>query len=120
MENILVFLKSAFTIMIPVFFASMGGLFPALAGNLNIALEGLLLTGAFSSLTIYFFTGSIAVSVTGAVMAVTALCALHAFAAFKLRSDMFITGMAVNLLSAGLCAVLSEKIFKTRGVVALG
>jgi len=34
------FLKSVITISIPILFASAGGLFPALAGTLNIALEG--------------------------------------------------------------------------------
>jgi len=119
MENIFTFLKSSLTIMIPVFFASMGGMFPALTGTLNIALEGLLLAGAFSSFTVFFFTGNAAASILCAVITAVTLSAIHALAAFKLRCDMFITGLAVNLFSTGLCAILSDKIFKTKGVVAL-
>jgi simple sugar transport system permease protein len=117
MEFILPVLKSALTIMIPVLFAAAGGLFPALAGTLNIALEGLLLIGAFTAITVFYFTGSIALSITAAAMAAISLSALHAFSAFKLRANEFISGLAVNLLSAGLCIVLSDKIFNTRGVV---
>jgi simple sugar transport system permease protein len=111
-------LKSAITIMIPILYAAMGGLFPALAGTLNIALEGLLLAGAFSALTVFHFTGSIAASVTAAVFAAMSLSAIHVFASFKLRANIFISGLAVNLFTGGLCTVLSGKLFNTRGVVA--
>ncbi|MDR0464149.1 MAG: ABC transporter permease [Treponema sp.] len=118
MESLLLFLKSTLTIMIPLFFAAMGGLYTVLAGILNIALEGLLLCGAFSSLTVFYFTGNYLASVICAVISSTALAALHAFSIFKLRANIFITGLAVNLLSSGLCAVFSEKLFNTKGVVA--
>ena len=118
MEIIISFLKSSVTIMIPIFFAATGGLFPALAGTLNIALEGLLLAGAFSSLTVFYFSGNIAVSVLAAVITSVTLSLLHSFAAFKLRANLFISGLAVNLFSSGLCIVLSEKIFKTKGVIS--
>ena len=119
MENIFAFFKSSFTIMIPVFLASMGGMFPALTGTLNIALEGLILAGAFFSFAVFFFTGNAAASILCALITSMTLCALHAFAAFKFRANMFITGLAINLFSGGLCAVLSDKIFRTKGVIAL-
>jgi len=116
--EILPILKSAVIIMIPILFAAAGGLFPALAGILNIALEGLLLAGAFSSIAVFRFTGNIALSVAAAVFAATSLSAIHVFASFKLRANIFISGLAVNLFSTGLCTVLSSKLFNTRGVVA--
>jgi len=119
MESIIPILKSAATIMIPVLFAAAGGLFPALAGTLNIALEGMLLTGAFSALAVFHFSGSAAASVAAAIFSATALSALHAFAAFKLRANIFIAGLAVNLFSGGLCTILSGRLFNTRGVVVL-
>jgi len=118
MESVIPILRSAVTIMTPLLFASVGGLFPALAGTLNIALEGMLLAGAFSSLAVFYHTGSITAAVTAAALSGAALSALHAFTAFKLRANLFITGLAVNLLSSGLCVVLSDKIFGTRGVIA--
>jgi len=102
--------------MIPLLFAAAGGLFPALAGTLNIALEGLLLAGAFSSLAVYHFTGSVFISVSAAALSAAALSLLHAFTAFKLRANLFITGLAVNLFAGGMCIVLLEKLFNTRGV----
>ena len=118
MESFAPILRSAVTIMTPLLFAAAGGLYPALAGTLNIALEGLLLAGAFSSLAVFYHTGSAAAAITAAVIAATALSLIHAFTAFKLRANLFITGLAVNLFSGGLCIVLSDKLFNTRGVTA--
>ena len=109
--------RGSLPIMIPVFFAALGGIFPALAGTLNIALEGLLLAGAFSALTVFYFSGSVFPAVSAAICASLLLSALHIFASFKLRANIFISGLAVNLFSSGICIVLSDKIFKTRGVV---
>ena len=119
MQSIIPVLKSAVIIMTPLLFAAVGGLFPVLAGTLNIALEGMLLAGAFTSLAVFHFTGNVTAAVTAAVFSATALSALHAFTSFKLRANVFITGLAVNLFSAGLCTVLSDKFFNTRGVVAV-
>ena len=118
MNSIIPIFKSSLSIMIPIFFAALGGLFPALCGSLNIALEGLLLAGAFSSLAVFYFTGNIAISVLSAICASLLLSLLHILAVFKLRANLFISGLAVNLFSSGICIVLSDKIFKTRGVVA--
>ena len=117
MESFIPLLRGAVTIMIPLLFAAAGGIFPALAGKLNIALEGLLLAGAFCALVVFHLTSSAAAAITSAAAAAMLLSALHAFAAFKLRANVFIAGIAVNLFSGGLCIVLSDKIFNTRGVV---
>lgn len=119
MEIIAPIIKSAVVIMMPILFAAAGGLFPALAGNLNIALEGLLLAGAFSSLAVFYYTGSIFVSAAAAVCAAAALSSLHSFAVFRLRANNFIAGLAINLLSSGLTTVIGGKLFKTRGVITV-
>jgi len=119
MDSVLSFFKSALTIMVPVFFAAAGGLFPALAGCLNIALEGLLLIGAFSSLAVFYFSGSAAAAVLAAIIAAMAVSFLHAFAAFRLRVNLFISGLAINLFSSGLCIILSDKLFSTKGVITV-
>jgi simple sugar transport system permease protein len=119
MEIVFSVLKSTLTIMIPIFFAALGGLFPALAGTLNIALEGLLLAGAFSSLTVFYFSNNLFAAVISAVFTTIALSALHSLAVFKLRANLFISGLAINLFSVGLCIILSDKIFGTKGVITI-
>jgi simple sugar transport system permease protein len=112
-------LHSAVTIMTPLLFAATGGLFCELAGMLNIALEGLLLAGAFFSVAAFYYTGSLAASLAAAAAASLVLSFLLAASSLKLRSNVFIAGLAVNLLAGGLTAVLSHYLFNTKGVVLL-
>lgn len=106
--------------MTPLLLAATGGLFTELAGMLNIALEGLLLTGAFSAVLCSHFTGSAALGILAAVLSALVLAALQGVITLKLRADAFITGLAANLFAAGLTVVLSHRVFATRGVIAPG
>jgi simple sugar transport system permease protein len=112
-------LHSAVGIMTPLLFAATGGLYTELAGMLNIALEGLLLAGAFSAIATVYFTGSFTAGLCAAIFASMILSALLAVTTIKLRSNVFITGLAANLLASGLTIVLSHYFFNTRGVIAL-
>jgi len=118
-KNILPVLHSAIIIMTPLLFAASGGLFTEFAGMLNIALEGLLLAGAFSAIAVTWYTGSFVAGLIAAILASLMLSALLAFTTLKLRSNVFIAGLALNLLASGLTIVLSQHFFGTRGVVAL-
>jgi simple sugar transport system permease protein len=105
--------------MTPLLFAATGGLYTELAGMLNIALEGLLLIGAFSAIAAVYYTGSFTAGLVAAILVSMVLSMFLAFTTLKLRSNVFITGLAANLLALGLTAVLSQFFFSTRGVVAL-
>jgi simple sugar transport system permease protein len=103
--------------MTPILLAATGGLFTELAGFLNIALEGLLLAGAFSAIAAAHYTGSLAAGLFASILASLLLSALLAFSTLKLRSNVFIAGLAVNLLAGGLTVVLSHYFFNTKGVI---
>jgi simple sugar transport system permease protein len=103
--------------MTPILLAATGGLFTELTGFLNICLEGLLLTGAFSAIAAAYYTGNFAAALAASILASLLLSALMAFSTLKLRSNVFIAGLAVNLLAAGLTVVLSHYFFNTKGVI---
>lgn len=110
-------LHSAVNIMTPLLLAATGGLFTELSGMLNIALEGLLLTGAFAAIAAAHYTGSLALGLLAAICASVLLAAILAGATLKLKSNVFITGLAANLFAAGITVTLSHHLFGTRGVV---
>jgi simple sugar transport system permease protein len=110
-------LHSVVVIMTPLLLAATGGLFTELSGMLNIALEGLLLTGAFAAVAAAHYTGSLALGLLTAILASLLLAALLGWATLTLRSNVFITGLAANLFAAGITVVLSHHLFGTRGVV---
>ncbi|GHT55664.1 ABC transporter permease [Spirochaetia bacterium] len=120
MDHPIPILHSAVTIMTPLLLAAMGGLFTELSGMLNIALEGLLLIGAFTAIVCAHFSGSILAGVLAAILASMILAAILASVTLRLKSNVFITGLAVNLFAAGVTVVLSFRLFATRGVVRFG
>lgn len=105
--------------MIPLLIAALGGLFTELAGVLNIALEGLILTGAFSAVITTAITGSFIFGFIAALISSTAVAYLFAFTSLKLKGNIFVTGLAINLLMPPLTALISKSIFGTKGVIRL-
>lgn len=116
-SGIAIVLGDAVSIMTPLLFAALGGLFTELSGMLNIALEGLILIGAFFGVASAAGTASLLAGIALGLAASTAVAALYGLVTLKLKANEFIAGLATNLLAAGLTVVLSEQAFKTKGVV---
>lgn len=110
-------LQTIVEIMTPFLIAALGGLFTEKAGVLNIALEGLMLIGAFSAAAIAGITGSLWYATAGA-LAVTGLTAyLYATVGLRLKANIFIAALAVNLFALGITQIASQLFFATKGVV---
>ncbi|MFA6821027.1 MAG: ABC transporter permease, partial [Sphaerochaetaceae bacterium] len=81
-------LHSAVSIMTPLLLAATGGLFTELSGMLNIALEGMMLWGAFSSIVFTHYTGSLFLGVLLALLTTMLLAAIMGSATLYLRSNI--------------------------------
>lgn len=110
-------LHNAVSIMTPFLLAAIGGLFTELAGMLNIALEGLMLIGAFFSVVFAYLTGSLLLGVLMGILAAMAIAYLYGTVSLKLKANFFITGLATNLLASGLTVVLAFRLFGNKGVI---
>lgn len=111
-------LKYTIAAATPLLFASIGGLFSQLAGMLNIALEGLMGLGAFFGMAAAGASGSLVVGAMAGVAAAVVGSWLMGIITIKFKANLFITGLAVNLLAVGITAVLSQSWFHTKAVVA--
>jgi len=90
----------------PLIFASLGGLFSERSGVVNIALEGMLLMGAFfavlgADLTNSWFLGVLIGMAAGGLLAL-----IHAIFAVSLRADQIVSGTALNFLALGITSYL--------------
>lgn len=110
-------LHSTIRIMAPFLLAALGGLFTELAGMLNIALEGLMLVGAFFSVVFTAATGSLFLGIVLGIGASVVAAYVFGFISLNLRANIFITGLATNLFAEGFTMVLAFQIFGNKGVI---
>lgn len=109
------FFYSAIRLSTPLIFAALGGLFSERAGVINIALEGLMLAGAFTAAAVTAATGSFVIGLTTGVLAGIALASIHAVATIHFKADQVVSGTAINILMLGLPQLLSGAFFLSSG-----
>ncbi|HEX7256380.1 MAG TPA: hypothetical protein VF236_10675 [Gaiellaceae bacterium] len=86
----------------PLTFAAIGGMFSERSGVVNIALEGMMLAGAFFGILAAQKTGSWEIGLLAAAGAGAGLALIHAFFSIHLRADQIVSGTAINFLALGL------------------
>lgn len=105
------YLAASLRLSVPLAFAALGGLISERSGVLNIALEGMILTGAFVSAATTFYTGNSWLGIVAAIAAGALVGLLHAFLSVSLKVDQLVAGLAINLSAAGLTAFGSRLVF---------
>ena len=105
------YLTSTIHLTIPLAYAALGGLYSERSGILNIALEGMLITGAFTSAVATFYTGNVWIGVVAALVAGALIGLLHAFLCVTLRVNQLVSGLAINLVAAGVTSFLGRLVF---------
>jgi ABC-type uncharacterized transport system permease subunit len=99
----------------PLILAAIGGLFCERAGVINIALEGMMLAGAFTAASVTWLTGSPWIGLLAAMAAAMLVAGVHAVACIRFRADQVVTGTAINLLMLGVPGLLSGALFLSSG-----
>ena len=102
---------------IPLMIVALGGMFSERSGIVNIALEGIMIMGAFTSILFLNLTGgklsgqvqlliAIVISmVTGAIFSLT-----HAYAAINMKADQTISGTALNMFAPAFAVFVARVI----------
>ena len=99
----------------PLLLAALGGLFSERAGVINIALEGLMLAGAFTAAAVTHFTGNPWVGLLAGVAAGVFVAWIHAVACIKFQADQVVSGTAINILFLGVPALIGGAMFASTG-----
>ena len=105
------YLVATLRLAVPLGFAALGGLYSERSGVLNIALEGMLLTGAFTSAAATFSTGNPWLGILASLIAGGLVGLLHAVLCMTLRVDQLVSGLAINLVASGLTSFLARLVF---------
>lgn len=112
---LLILLFSTIRTATPLIFAALGGLFSERAGVINIALEGLMLAGAFTAAVVTYELQNPYIGFLCGVISGGALALVYAIAVIKFEADQVVTGFAVSLLMIGLPAVISAAVYDSAG-----
>jgi len=99
----------------PLIFAALGGMFSERSGVINIALEGLMLAGAFTAAVVTYETGNPFVGFFCGMVAGAVLAFFYALACIKFEADQVVAGFGINILMLGLPALLSSAIYDSAG-----
>ena len=96
------FAAAVVRITVPYALAALGGTLSERSGVINIALEGLLLAGAFSATLGAFYGHGALLGILGGVLGGVVVAALYALLVVRLGGDQIVCGVALNLFVDGM------------------
>jgi general nucleoside transport system permease protein len=99
----------------PLLLAALGGLYSERSGVINIALEGMMLAGAFTAASATYYLTSPWLGLLAAIVAGILVASIHATACIRFKADQVVTGTAINILFLGLPALLGGALFLSSG-----
>ena len=105
-------LESTVQRSVPIVFGALSGVLCERAGVVNIAIEGMLLSGAFVSAVVASVTGSPWIGIGAAVLTGGLVAALLAVLVIRYRVDQIIAGFFINILVTGLTGFLSVRVLQ--------
>lgn len=99
----------------PLLLACLAGLFSERAGIFDIGLDGKMLAAAFFSAAVASLTGNVWLGLLAGIAASMALSLLHGLASITFRGNQLISGVAINMLAAGITVLIAQDLFRQGG-----
>lgn len=92
----------------PIILAVLGGMYAHKAAVLNIALEGMMLIGAFMTCLFTIITGSYLLAILIAISINLIVGLIFSFFGITLKGNVIIVGLAINLFASAITAFLLQ------------
>ena len=115
LQSLALIADSTVRLAVPLLFAALAGLYSERSGVFDIGLEGKMLAGAFAAGAAAAISGSAWAGLAAAIVVSTAFALLHGFASITHRGNQIVSGVAINILAAGLTALLGATWFHQGG-----
>ena len=81
---------------------ALGGVISERSGVTNIAMEGMMLTGAYAGVMTALSTHSLLIGVLGAIIAGGFMALIHAIVSINFKANQIVSGIAINIAALGL------------------
>lgn len=98
---------------------ALGGVISERSGVVNIAMEGMMLTGAYAGAIIALSTHSVIAGVIGAMIAGGLMALVHAVVSINFKADQIVSGIAINIAALGLTNYLNIVQTNAQGIPSL-
>ncbi len=108
-------LASTLRLATPLIFCALAGLLSERSGVVDIALEGKMLLAAFAAGAVGAVYGSTTLALLAAMAAALSMSWVHGLACVSHKGDQVVSGVAINIIAAGLTAVLGAAWFHQGG-----
>jgi simple sugar transport system permease protein len=108
-------MDSTLRVAAPLVLAALGGLFAERSGVVDIGLEGKMLGAAFAAAAAAAVTGSAWLGLAAAIGVSVMLALLHGYACITHAGNQVVSGMALNIVVAGLTVVAGNAWFQRGG-----
>src|SRR5437588_3460306 len=81
---------------------ALGGVISERSGVVNIAMEGMMLTGAYAGVMTTLATHNVIIGVAGAMIAGGLMALVHAIVSINFKANQIVSGIAINIAALGL------------------
>ncbi len=102
----------------PILLSALGGSLTYYAGIFNIAMEGMMLSGAFFAVLGSYYFQSWPLGILFAIAGALIMALFFILFSIVLKMDEFVTGIGLNLFALGVTTYLLRQIFKVKGAFA--
>jgi len=109
-------LAAAVLLLLP----ALGGVISERSGVVNIAMEGMMLTGAFFSVVADLAWHNPWLATLVAIVAGGMMALIHAVVSIQFRADQIVSGIAINIFAAGLTVFLVSRIYGLQDIGHVG
>ncbi len=99
---------SSLRLSIPLLAACLAGLWSERSGVVDIGLEGKMLVAAFAAAAAAYVSDSAWVGLFAGIGASVVFALIHGFASISQRGNQIVSGVAINMLAAGLTAIVGN------------
>lgn len=98
---------------VPIAFGALSGLLCERAGVVNIAIEGMLLVGAFTGAVVGSATGNIVIGLVAGALVGGLLASVLAVLAIRYLVDQIIAGTVINIFALGITSFVATRVLQT-------
>ncbi|MDT8899291.1 MAG: ABC transporter permease [Thermanaerothrix sp.] len=107
--NLVGMLNTTLSRSVPITLGALSGILCERSGVVNIAIEGMMLTGAMVSALVGSLTQNAWIGLLAAIIAGALLALVHAVLSIKYKTNQIVSGTVINIFATGVTSYISAK-----------